>query len=117
LENETVSPRNSAKRLVANDVWRSKQKAELENNKACWDRLQDLRCDFSQLEDDFAAALRFTVSVSGMQTAIVGSTNSAHLRQNAEYAEAGLLNEGQLDAIRTQWKGVAHPGGRTDVAA
>jgi aryl-alcohol dehydrogenase-like predicted oxidoreductase len=98
-----------AKRPVANGVWRSKQKPELENNQAYWERLQSLRYDFLQGEGDFATALRFTLSVSGVHTAIVGTTNPAHLRQNAEHAEAGPLNEGQLDAIRAEWKRAARP--------
>jgi hypothetical protein len=38
---------------------------------------------------------------------IVGTTNPAHFRQNVESAAAGVLDEGQLEAIRTRWKSVA----------
>jgi aryl-alcohol dehydrogenase-like predicted oxidoreductase len=94
---------------VANGVWRSKQRPELYQNQPYWERLQSLRYDFLQGEHDFATALKFTLSVPGVHTAIVGTTDPAHLRQNAEYVEAGLLNEAQLNAIRAEWKRAARP--------
>jgi aryl-alcohol dehydrogenase-like predicted oxidoreductase len=98
-----------AKRPVANGLWRNKQRPEHSQNHAYWERLRDLRYDFLEIGRDFATALRFTLSITGVHTAIVGTTNPAHLRQNAEFSEAGPLTDSQLDAIRTQWKRTAGP--------
>ena len=98
-----------AKRPIANGVWRSPKRPERAQNQAYWERLRDLRYEFLQGGHDFETALRFTLSVDGVHTAIVGTTDPAHLRRNVECVEAGLLNEGQLNAIRTQWKRVARP--------
>jgi aryl-alcohol dehydrogenase-like predicted oxidoreductase len=97
-----------AKRPIANGVWRSPQRPEHPENQVYWERLHDLlHYDFLQDEQAFAVALRFTLSVAGVHTAIVGTTNPAHLRQNAEFVETGLLNNGQFGAIRNQWKRTA----------
>ena len=99
----------AAKRPLANGVWRRKERPDRPQDQAYWERLQELHYDFLRSEDDFARALKFTLSVSGVHTAIVGTTNPVHLRQDAEYVEAGLLSDGQLDAIRAEWKRTARP--------
>jgi aryl-alcohol dehydrogenase-like predicted oxidoreductase len=96
-----------AKRPIANGLWRSTQRPERSQNHAYWERLRDLHYDSLQSGCDFATALRFTLSVAGVHTAIVGTTNPAHLCKNAECSEAGPLNDSQLDAIRAQWKRTA----------
>jgi len=96
-----------AKRPVANGIWRSRQRPEHIQNQAYWERLQHLRYDFLEGGHDFATALRFTLSIAGVHTAIVGTTNPAHLRPNAERVDAGLLNHDQFDAIRAEWKRAA----------
>jgi aryl-alcohol dehydrogenase-like predicted oxidoreductase len=98
-----------AKRPIANGLWRSKQKPERSEHHAYWERLRELHYDFLEIGRDFATALRFTLSVAGVHTAIIGTTNPAHLRQNAEFSEAGPLTDNQLSAIRTQWKRTAGP--------
>ena len=98
-----------AKRPIANGLWKSNHRPELVQNHAYWDRLRELQYDFLQDGCAFETALRFTLSVSGVHTAIVGTANPAHLRQNAECVAAGILAKDQFDAIRARWKKVAQP--------
>ena len=95
-----------AKRPIANVLWKS-PRPETPYYQPYWDRLQQLRYDFIQDMRAFEMALRFTLSVPGVQTMIVGTTNPAHFRQNVEFAAAGALEEAQFEAIRTRWKSVA----------
>ena len=96
-----------AKRPIANGLWKSHYRPELVTNHAYGDRLRELQYDFVQDERAFETALRFTLSVSGVHTAIVGTTNPAHLRRDTESAAAGILAKDQFDAIRARWKKVA----------
>ena len=98
-----------AKRPIANALWRSPQRPESIHNQTYWDRLQELRYDFLQDERAFETAIRFTLSIPGIQTAIVGTTNPAHLRHHAEFAATGALDRHQFDRIRARWKAVASP--------
>jgi len=95
-----------AKRPIANVVWKI-PRPENRYYQPYWDRLQELRYDFLQDRRALEIAVRFPLSVSGVHTMIVGTTNPAHFRQNVEFAAAGVLDEGQLQAIRTRWKNVA----------
>jgi aryl-alcohol dehydrogenase-like predicted oxidoreductase len=97
-----------AKRPIANALWRG-HRPENRDLHCYWDRLQELRYDFLQDRRAFEIAVRFTLSVSGAHTMIVGTTNPAHFRQNVEFIAAGALDEDQFDAIRTRWKQVARP--------
>jgi len=98
-----------AKRPIANGLWKSRHRPEFDGNHAYWDRLRELQYDFLQDGRALETALRFTLSVSGVHTAIVGTANPAHLRQDAESAGAGILAKDQFDAIRARWKKVARP--------
>lgn len=98
-----------AKRPIANGLWKSNHRPEAVTNHAYWDRLRELQYDLLQDGSAFESALRFTLSVSGVHTAIVGTANPAHLRLDAESAEAGILAKDQFDAIRARWKKVARP--------
>jgi aryl-alcohol dehydrogenase-like predicted oxidoreductase len=95
-----------AKRPIANVVWKI-PRPENRYYQPYWDRLQELRYDFLQDRRALEIAVRFPLSASGVHTMIVGTTNPAHFRQNVEFAAAGVLDEGQLQAIRTRWKNVA----------
>jgi aryl-alcohol dehydrogenase-like predicted oxidoreductase len=110
----TVPPANQrgmgviAKRPIANAAWRYKELPEQQYHQEYWRRLAKLRYDF--LGDPVkaaATALRFTLSVPGVCTAIVGTKNPARWRENAEIAAAGPLPREQLEAIRRRWKEVA----------
>jgi aryl-alcohol dehydrogenase-like predicted oxidoreductase len=96
-----------AKRPVANGLWRTTSRPERNRFHAYWERLKELRYDFLQGESAFSTALRFTLTVAGVHTAIVGTTNPYHLRKNAEYWAQGPLHDGQFDEIRAQWKRIA----------
>jgi aryl-alcohol dehydrogenase-like predicted oxidoreductase len=98
-----------AKRPIANGLWKSNHRPEAVTNHAYWDRLRELQYDLLQDEGAFETALRFTLSVSGVHTAVVGTANPAHLRRDAECAGAGILAKDQFDAIRARWKKVARP--------
>jgi aryl-alcohol dehydrogenase-like predicted oxidoreductase len=98
-----------AKRPIANGIWRNAERPKRSQDHTYWERLRNLRYDSLQSRGDFATALRFTLSVAGVHTAIVGTTNPAHLRKNAECSSAGPLANDQLEAIREQWKKIATP--------
>jgi aryl-alcohol dehydrogenase-like predicted oxidoreductase len=96
-----------AKRPIANGLWRSIHRPDFVHHRAYWDRLQTLQYDFLQGERAFETAVRFTLSVPGVHTAIIGTTNPAHVLQNAKYAATGCLNQDEFEMIRARWKQVA----------
>jgi hypothetical protein len=77
-----------------------------------WERLQELAYPFlrQSLDTSIATALRFTLSLPGVHTAIVGTANPGRWRQNAAMLEAGPLPAEELAAIRERWQAVAGPG-------
>jgi aryl-alcohol dehydrogenase-like predicted oxidoreductase len=97
-----------AKRPIANGLWRSDRMPETPHFQTYWDRLQQLHYDFLQDKRAYETALRFTLSTP-VHTAIVGTTNLAHLLQNAQYASAGPLPQPEFDVIRDRWKQVSTP--------
>lgn len=98
-----------AKRPIANAAWRYSEKPTNWYHQMYWERLQKLKYDFTQGDAQQAAsiALRFTLSVPGIHTAIVGTKNPTRWRENAELLKAGPLPAGQFEAIRARWKEVA----------
>lgn len=99
-----------AKRPIANAAWKYTAKPQL-YHQPYWERLGALSYDF--LNGDFhnavSIALRFTLAVPGVHTAIVGTTQPDRWRQNAELLMAGALDPQQFQAIRDRWKSVAEP--------
>ena len=99
-----------AKRPIANAVWKHTSKPD-PYYQSYWGRLPSLNYGF--LSGDFqnavSIALRFTLFVPGVHTAIVGTTQPDRWRQNAELLSAGPLPRQQFNEIRARWKSVASP--------
>ena len=99
-----------AKRPIANAAWKTGQKPIDSYQHEYWQRLRKLNYDFLQnadLERTVAIALRFTLSVPGVQTAIVGTSKPERWKQNAKFLEEGPLQEAEFNAIRERWEEVA----------
>ncbi|SEF63072.1 aldo/keto reductase [Paenibacillus sp. UNC499MF] len=101
----------TVKRPIANAAWRTGQKPESPYRHTYWDRLQELQYDFlnGDLEDSIEKALRFTLSVPGVSTVIVGTSKPGRWVQNARLAGQGPLPREEVEAIRARWKQVARP--------
>jgi aryl-alcohol dehydrogenase-like predicted oxidoreductase len=100
-----------AKRPIANAAWKTGSKPVSDYHHAYWERLQVLDYRFlkGDLNASVATALRFTLSVPGVHTAIVGTTNPARWKQNAALVAQGALPQSEFRAIRDRWKAVAKP--------
>lgn len=98
------------KRPIGNAAWRYDKRPELAYHQPYWDRLQKLHYEFlkGDQRDAAAIALRFTLGIPGVSTAIVGTTKPGRWRENAAALSAGPLSEAQVDAIRARWWEVAH---------
>lgn len=106
-----------AKRPIANAAWRYPAPPENSYHLPYWQRLQKLDYDFLKGDPSQAAsiALRFTLSVAGVHTAIVGTANPERWHQNAELLAAGPLPAEQFEAIRKRWQEVAAPDWRGEI--
>jgi aryl-alcohol dehydrogenase-like predicted oxidoreductase len=100
-----------AKRPLANAVWRHTSRPANSYHHAYWDRIRRLDYDFLKagVKEATAVALRFTLSVPGVHTAIVGTTKPGRWRENAALLEAGPLPAAEVEAIRARWRAVADP--------
>ncbi|HEX8776190.1 MAG TPA: aldo/keto reductase [Pyrinomonadaceae bacterium] len=98
-----------AKRPIANAVWKNKTKPANDYVLPYWERLGKLQYDFlgGSLGDAISRALRFTLSIEGVGTAIVGTTKPERWRENAALLQAGPLPKEEFDAIRARWKEVS----------
>lgn len=98
-----------AKRPVANAVWRTSEKPENSYHHGYWDRIQKLQFDFlkAPFEESIATALRFTMSIPGVDTMIVGTTKPKRWQENAGYIKAGNLPDEEFEAIRSRWRETA----------
>jgi aryl-alcohol dehydrogenase-like predicted oxidoreductase len=99
-----------AKRPIANAAWKENHKPIDSYHHAYWDRLNKLHYEFIRhlpLEESIARALRFTLSVPGVDTAIVGTTKPERWLENAQVVEAGLLSDKEFTAIRERWEEIA----------
>jgi aryl-alcohol dehydrogenase-like predicted oxidoreductase len=98
-----------AKRPIANAVWRYARAPENTYVLPYWERLKKLDYDFLRGDPKVAAgtALRFTLSVPGVHTAIVGTTKPGRWRENAELLAAGPPPAETFERIRARWRQVA----------
>ena len=99
-----------AKRPIANAIWKSASQPDA-YYQPYWERLRELDYDFLRTNSgqDVATALRFTLSMEVVHTAIVGTTKPDRWKQNAALLEAGPLERERISAIRARWKSVARP--------
>lgn len=110
-----------AKRPIANVAWRVGRPPEdghidtvLDQRgytEVYADRLRQLGYDAldAPLQEAVAFALRFTLSVDGVHTAIVGTTRPGRWEQNARLLEAGALAPEALESVRARWHQAAGP--------
>ena len=100
-----------AKRPLANVAWTYERKPSEPYYQAYWSRLRKLDYPFLKSAPDVAvsSALRFTLSVPGVHTAIVGTTKPERWQQNAELLRAGALSRAEFDRVRARWREVAGP--------
>jgi aryl-alcohol dehydrogenase-like predicted oxidoreductase len=99
-----------AKRPIANAAWKESHKPIDSYHHAYWDRLNKLNYEFVRhlpLEQSIAHALRFTLRVPGVHTAIVGTTKPERWQENAKLVEAGLLSEADYRTVRDRWEEIA----------
>jgi len=98
-----------AKRPIANAVWRHDAKPAESYHHEYWDRIQKLKFDFlnKTLEEATATALKFTLSIPGVDTLIVGTTRPNRWQENAKYVAEGKLSDEEYEAIRQRWREVS----------
>jgi aryl-alcohol dehydrogenase-like predicted oxidoreductase len=99
-----------AKRPIANVAWRYRTKPAEPYYQDYWTRLRALDYPFLRdAETAVATALRFTLSATGVHTAIVGTTKPERWSENAALLAAGPLAREAIDGIRGRWREVARP--------
>lgn len=98
-----------AKRPIANAVWRNKELPPDSYHHEYWHRIQKLKYEFLEksLEKSTATALRFTLSIDGIDTMIVGTTKPNRWQENAKYVAEGKLSSEEFNAIRERWNEIA----------
>jgi aryl-alcohol dehydrogenase-like predicted oxidoreductase len=99
------------KRPIANAAWKYTAKPENAYHQTYWERLQKLDYDVvpGDLSQAVSTALRFTLGVPGVHTAIVGTTKVGRWRENAALLNTGPLSTDRFAAIRTRWRQIADP--------
>jgi aryl-alcohol dehydrogenase-like predicted oxidoreductase len=100
-----------AKRPVANVAWHNGNRPPSDSyGRVYWKRLQELQYGFlrQSLKESVAIALRFTLSVPGIHTAIVGTTRPERFEENAAVLVGGSLPTELFESIRSRWREVAN---------
>ena len=96
-----------AKRPLANVAWRYTRRPDA-YYVDYYERLRALDYPFLRTPDTaVATALRFTLSVPGVHTAIVGTTKPDRWQDNAALVRRGPLPTREYEAIRARWRAVA----------
>jgi len=98
-----------AKRPIANAVWRHDKQPENSYHQDYWERIQDLQYDFLEgnLSESIAKALRFTLNVEGVDTAIVGTTKPSRWQENTDNLTQIDFSEKDFKAIRERWQEIS----------
>jgi aryl-alcohol dehydrogenase-like predicted oxidoreductase len=99
-----------AKRPIANAAWLGGGWWSLGSySRPYRTRLRKLNYDFltHDAKQAVGVALRFTLSVPGMHTAIVGTTKPARWQQNAALLAEGPLPQAEYASIRARWRSAA----------
>lgn len=99
-----------AKRPIANAAWKSGARKPADSYAyPYWERLRKLNYDFlhGQLNEATAITLRFTLSVPGVHTAIVGTTKPERIHENVAIVEAGPVPKDLFEKLRSRWHSVA----------
>ena len=102
-----------AKRPIANAAWLAGSWWSLGlYSRSYRMRLRKLNYEFlsGDAKEAIATALRFTLSVPDVHTAIVGTTKPSRWQQNAALLAEGPLSQSEYDSIRTRWRSVATSG-------
>ncbi|MDR3691697.1 MAG: aldo/keto reductase [Fimbriimonas sp.] len=102
-----------AKRPIANAAWKTGEAGPANGYvQPYWERLRQLAYGFlseSSLDEAVGIALRFTLSQSGVNVAIVGTKNPSRWGVNSSFASQGALPSSQVEEIRRRWHEVAQP--------
>jgi len=95
-----------AKRPIANAAWKTGHRPIDSYHHEYWERLCKLNHDFlrGDVNKRISVALRFTLSVPGVHTAIVGTKKPERWSENARLLEAGPLSDHEFQAIRDRWE-------------
>ena len=95
-----------AKRPIANAAWKTGHRPIDSYHHEYWQRLRKLNYDFlhDDLKKSISTALRFTLSLPGVHTAIVGTKRPERWEQNAKLLEEGPLEEATFQKIRERWE-------------
>ncbi|MGE5346124.1 MAG: aldo/keto reductase [Acidithiobacillales bacterium] len=101
-----------AKRPVANAAWRTGKRPADAYHHTYWERLLKLDYPFLKrpLPEAVGTALRFTLAVPGVATAVVGTKTPGRWEANAALLANGRLPPPEFEAIRARWRDVARSG-------
>jgi aryl-alcohol dehydrogenase-like predicted oxidoreductase len=101
-----------AKRPIANAAWRMGKRPADAYHHPYWERL--LKPDYpflkGPLSESIGTALRFTLAVPGVATAIVGTRMPGRWEENAALLKNGAVPPAEHEAIRARWRAVAPAG-------
>ncbi len=101
-----------AKRPIANAAWRTGKRPADAYHHPYWERLLKLDFPFLKrpLPEAVGTALKFTLAVPGVTTAVVGTKAPGRWEENAAFLANGPLPPAEFEAIRARWDAVARSG-------